>query len=113
MMWEFVSADLIDEYHITHVPRLLGGVTAPTLVQGPGLPPESVVNVKLVSCRRLGSELYLVYRRTGIRGLSRARKSQLAGIAAVEKTTIKTGRRGPADTRGTPRKSPLRRTPKG
>ena len=68
IMWDFVSEDLINEYHITHVPRLIGGTEAPTLVDGPGLPPDRVVNVRLKSCRRVGDELYLVYTRTGKRG---------------------------------------------
>lgn len=68
VMWDFVSANLIDEYHVTLTPRLLGGTEAPTLVDGPGFPPEEVVNLKLEQCRVLGDELYLIYRRASKRG---------------------------------------------
>jgi 5-amino-6-(5-phosphoribosylamino)uracil reductase len=68
LMWDFVSRDLIDEYHLTHTPRLLGGGAAPTLVGGPGLKPREIINVRLTQCRVVGDELYLVYRKTGRRG---------------------------------------------
>lgn len=68
LMWDFASQDLIDEYHLTLTPRVVGGTTAPTLVDGPGLAPKQVVNLKLAQCRVLGDELYLIYRKTGRRG---------------------------------------------
>lgn len=68
LMWDFASEDLIDEYHVTLTPRVLGGVKAPTLVDGEGLEPKEVVNLKLAQCRVLGDELYLIYRKTGRRG---------------------------------------------
>ena len=68
LMWDFVSLNLIDEYYVTLTPRLLGGTEAPTLVDGPGLAPSAVVNLKLARCRRVGDELYLVYRKTAHRG---------------------------------------------
>jgi len=68
IMWEFASHDLIDEYHITHTPKILGGITAPTLVDGPGLKCQEIVNLKLKRCKRVGDELYLTYVRTGRRG---------------------------------------------
>jgi 5-amino-6-(5-phosphoribosylamino)uracil reductase len=68
IMWDFASQDLIDEYHVTITPRVLGGTEAPTLVDGAGLPPKQVVNLKLSQCRVVGDELYLIYRKTGKRG---------------------------------------------
>ncbi|MGZ3689835.1 MAG: RibD family protein [Bdellovibrionota bacterium] len=68
IMWEFVRENLIDDYYVTLTPRLLGGTDAPTLVDGPGFSPASVVNLKLKSVRRKGDELYLVYRKTAKRG---------------------------------------------
>lgn len=68
LMWDFASQDLIDEYHLTITPRVVGGTEAPTLVDGPGLPPKAVVNLKLSRCKRVGDELYLTYRKTGKRG---------------------------------------------
>ena len=68
IMWGFASQDLIDEYNVTITPRVVGGVGAPTLVDGPGLPPKGVVNLKLARCKRIGDELYLIYRKTGKRG---------------------------------------------
>ncbi len=68
MMWEFASQNLIDEYHITHTPRILGGTEAPTLVDGPGLPSHATLNLKLKSCKRVKDELYLVYQKQTRRG---------------------------------------------
>ncbi|MCM2277619.1 MAG: dihydrofolate reductase family protein [Oligoflexia bacterium] len=68
LMWDFVKENLIDEYHLTLTPRLIGGTEAPTLVDGEGFSPSEVVNVRLKSCRRLGDELYLVYAKTSKRG---------------------------------------------
>jgi riboflavin-specific deaminase-like protein len=70
VMWGFVRDNLIDEYHVTLAPRLFGGRQAPTLVDGKGLGPQDVVNLKLVRARRRGDELFLVYRRTPKRGIS-------------------------------------------
>jgi len=67
LMWDFVKEDLIDEYHLTHTPRLVGGTGTPSLVDGEGLDPGSVLALKLVQCRIVGDELYLVYRKTGKR----------------------------------------------
>jgi riboflavin-specific deaminase-like protein len=63
LMWEFVSRNLIDEYWVTLTPRLLGGATAPTLVDGTGLAPARTRALRLVRCKRIGNELYLRYRK--------------------------------------------------
>jgi riboflavin-specific deaminase-like protein len=63
LMWDFVSADLIDEFHLTLTPKILGGRDAPTLVDGVGFPAKRARKLKLRSVRRQGDELYLVYSR--------------------------------------------------
>lgn len=68
LMWDFVSQDLIDEYHLTLTPRLIGGTESPTLVDGLGLPPKKIVNLSLEQCSIVGDELFLIYRKTGRRG---------------------------------------------
>jgi|GEM_PF-580505 len=68
VMWDFAKHNLIDEYHVTLTPRIIGGTEAPTLVDGPGFLPKEVLNLKLTHCRRLGDELYLTYRKTNRRG---------------------------------------------
>ena len=68
VMAEFARHDRIDEYHVTLTPRILGGSQAPTLVDGRGLLPRESLQLKLVQCRPVGDELYLIYRRTGKRG---------------------------------------------
>lgn len=60
-MWDFASQNLIDEYHVTVTPRILGGADAPTLVDGAGFKAKDSLRLKLKSCRRVGDELYLVY----------------------------------------------------
>ena len=36
IMWDFVSHGLIDEYHVTLTPKIIGGSKSPTLVDGMG-----------------------------------------------------------------------------
>jgi 5-amino-6-(5-phosphoribosylamino)uracil reductase len=60
-MWPFVEANIIDEYFVTIAPSLIGGRTAPTLLDGPGFSPEKIRHLKLKSLKRYGSELFLVY----------------------------------------------------
>ena len=67
-MWDFVRENLIDEYHVTLTPKLVGGREAPTLVDGDGFEPRDILNLRLKSCRKVGDELYLVYGKTRRRG---------------------------------------------
>ncbi len=62
VMWEFVKDDLIQDYHVTVVPRIIGGRTSPTLVDGVGFNSFQTLNLKLVKSRKVGSELFLIYR---------------------------------------------------
>jgi 2,5-diamino-6-(ribosylamino)-4(3H)-pyrimidinone 5'-phosphate reductase len=64
LMWDFARENLIDEYHVTLTPRILGGTEAPTLVDGPGFTAARSLKLKLSKVRRKGDELYLVYRST-------------------------------------------------
>lgn len=68
IMWLFAEHDLIDEYHVTITPRVLGGTEAPTLVDGRGFNADEVVNLKLKDCRVVENEIFLVYAKTGSRG---------------------------------------------
>jgi riboflavin-specific deaminase-like protein len=63
MMWHFASQNLIDEYNVTLTPKIVGGTESPTLVEGRGFSPEDILQLKLKQCKRLGDELYLVYRK--------------------------------------------------
>jgi riboflavin biosynthesis pyrimidine reductase len=47
--------------YLTVVPRILGGITAPTLVAGPGFDPDQIPDAKLTSVERVGDELFLRY----------------------------------------------------
>lgn len=64
LMWSFASRNLIDEYHVTLTPRILGGRKSPTLVDGPGFTPSQSLCLKLMQCRPVGDELYLTYRKS-------------------------------------------------
>ena len=55
------AARAVDELHMTLVPRILGGTVAPSMVGGEGFEPDAVPDGRLVSCNRLGDELFLVY----------------------------------------------------
>jgi 5-amino-6-(5-phosphoribosylamino)uracil reductase len=63
-MWEFAKLNLIDEYRVTLVPKILGGADAPTMVEGEGFLPARLLQLKLVEARPVGDEVYLVYRKT-------------------------------------------------
>lgn len=69
VMWDFVEKNLIDEYHLTLTPKILGGKDSPTLVDGTGFDPRQVLELKLRQSRIVGDEIYLVY--------SRAKKSHV------------------------------------
>ena len=62
VMWDFVSEDLINEYHVTLTPKIIGGARSPTMVDGKGFEPGQILKLKLTMCRRIGDELYLVYK---------------------------------------------------
>lgn len=56
-------AGLVDELHLTICPWLLGGRAAPTIADGEGAATlAGAVRLVLRSCRRVGGELFLVYR---------------------------------------------------
>jgi riboflavin biosynthesis pyrimidine reductase len=67
-MWNFVKYNLIDEYHVTLTPRLLGGAQSPTLIDGEGFTPPQTLNLKLRQCRVVGNEVYLTYEKTDQKG---------------------------------------------
>jgi 2,5-diamino-6-(ribosylamino)-4(3H)-pyrimidinone 5'-phosphate reductase len=60
--FSFFREDLVDEVYLTVTPRILGGGTAPTPVDGKGFLEKSHVRLKLVSSRRRGDEVFLKYR---------------------------------------------------
>lgn len=68
VMWDFVKHNLINEYYVTLTPRILGGAQSPTLVDGTGFEPKNVINLKLAKSKRIGDELYLIYRKTSKKG---------------------------------------------
>jgi 2,5-diamino-6-(ribosylamino)-4(3H)-pyrimidinone 5'-phosphate reductase len=54
-------ARAVDELYLTLVPRILGGVDAPTLVEGSGFSPDEIPTAVLGALDRVGDELYLRY----------------------------------------------------
>ena len=57
--WAFFEADAIDELYVTLAPCLLGGRDAPTLLEGEGTLLAGRRSLRLLSCERVGEELYL------------------------------------------------------
>jgi riboflavin-specific deaminase-like protein len=58
----FFAARAVDEVYVTVVPRILGGSTALTMVEGDGFEPDAIPNARLAGMERIGDELFLVYR---------------------------------------------------
>jgi len=58
---ELFRARAVDELYVTLVPRVLGGVDAPTLVEGAGFLPDVIPDASLGAVDRVGDELYLRY----------------------------------------------------
>ena len=58
----FAREHLVDEIYITLTPRLIGGVGAPSILDGKGFLKDEHLKMKLVSNRRVGDELFLRYR---------------------------------------------------
>lgn len=59
----FAKAGLIDEWYVTVTPRLIGGRSAPSFLDGEGFLKKDHIELKLVSQRRIGDEIFLHYRR--------------------------------------------------
>jgi 2,5-diamino-6-hydroxy-4-(5-phosphoribosylamino)pyrimidine 1'-reductase len=59
--WEFVRDDLLDEIHVTIAPALLGGSSAPTLLEGAGLAMSEQRRLRLCEVERVGDELFCRY----------------------------------------------------
>jgi 2,5-diamino-6-(ribosylamino)-4(3H)-pyrimidinone 5'-phosphate reductase len=58
-------AGLVDELHLTLCPRVIGGRQAPTIADGLGFPHLSeAFPLQLASSKRVGDELFCVFRRT-------------------------------------------------
>lgn len=56
--WGFLEQDLIDELYVTIAPRLLGGRSAPTMLEGSGLEMAGQRRLKLLDLHREQDELY-------------------------------------------------------
>lgn len=59
----FAKADLVDEWYVTMTPRLIGGRSAPSFLDGEGFLKKNHISLRLVSQRRVADEIYLRYRK--------------------------------------------------
>jgi 2,5-diamino-6-(ribosylamino)-4(3H)-pyrimidinone 5'-phosphate reductase len=57
----FAKEGVIDEVFITLTPRLIGGANAPTVLDGKGFLASDHIELRLLSTKRVGDELYLRY----------------------------------------------------
>jgi 2,5-diamino-6-(ribosylamino)-4(3H)-pyrimidinone 5'-phosphate reductase len=55
------AARAVDELYLTVVPRILGGVGAPTIVEGDGFQQDELPDARLTQFEAVGDELYLGY----------------------------------------------------
>jgi riboflavin-specific deaminase-like protein len=58
---QLFASRAVDELFVTIVPRVLGGVMAPTLAEGPGFSAGEIPDATLGSIDRVGDELFLRY----------------------------------------------------
>jgi 2,5-diamino-6-(ribosylamino)-4(3H)-pyrimidinone 5'-phosphate reductase len=58
----FAKEGVVDDVYITITPRLVGGATAPTVLDGKGFLASNHPHLRLVSMKRIGDELFLKYR---------------------------------------------------
>jgi riboflavin biosynthesis pyrimidine reductase len=58
----FAEAGLVDRLYVTITPRLIGGMGAPSLLDGKGFLKNDHRHLKLESLRREGDEVFLRYR---------------------------------------------------
>lgn len=58
-----VEQNLVDELYLTICPLLLGGKTAPTPVDGVGLPISAAIQLQLIDVKTVDQEVFLHYRR--------------------------------------------------
>jgi 5-amino-6-(5-phosphoribosylamino)uracil reductase len=61
LLSQWLAAGLVDELYVTVCPLLLGGVGAPTLVDGPGFDYAGAPRLELLHAHAVGSELYCRY----------------------------------------------------
>jgi len=60
--YSFAKEHVVDEIYITLTPRLIGGIGAPTILDGKGFLTDEHIELKLVSCDRIRDELFLKYK---------------------------------------------------
>jgi riboflavin-specific deaminase-like protein len=58
----FARENVVDEIYATVTPRLIGGASSPTLLDGRGFSAADHLRLRLVSLKRSGDELFLRYR---------------------------------------------------
>ena len=63
-LFQFAALDLIDEWNVTLTPKIIGGVDAPTLVDGEGFVTQKIKTYRLKKLKRIKNEIYLTYVRS-------------------------------------------------
>ena len=61
LIFAVLAAGRLTELFVTVAPKLIGGATAPTPLDGDGLCAEDIVNLRLSGLRRVDDELFLHY----------------------------------------------------
>lgn len=61
ILFPWAQADLVDEWNVTISPKVIGGVDAPTMVEGEGFDAKHIKYYVLKTMKRSGSELFLQY----------------------------------------------------
>lgn len=62
LLFQFIRDNVLDEMHVTLCPKLIGGQTSPTLLDGEGFKLPDMRQLKLLKQDIVGDEIFLHYR---------------------------------------------------
>lgn len=62
LLWHFFQARVVDEIFVTVCPKIFGGATSPSLVDGVGFLQSEIQNLKLLESQVQNDEIFLHYK---------------------------------------------------
>lgn len=62
LLSQFMKDNCLDEMHVTLCPKIIGGTSAPTLIDGEGFSVKEICNLKLIDSKIVNDEIFLHYK---------------------------------------------------